>query len=94
MFNYETFITENLINGLKKGAFFPEQVLIFAMNYNLRGLLTADGLAAIQQAVTDYQAEQARLAEEAAKAEEEQSKTVDEAAEKAAEKAAEQEATE
>lgn len=85
MFNYETFITENLTNGLKKGAFFPEQVLIFAMNYNIRGLLSADGLATIQQAVADYQAEQAKLAEEAAKLAEEQAREVDEETAKAAE---------
>lgn len=69
MFDANLFVKTNLIGGMKKGAFAPEQVMIYAFNYLQRGTITQETFDEIQQAVDDYKAEQARLADELAKAE-------------------------
>ncbi|MDT2844651.1 hypothetical protein [Vagococcus lutrae] len=42
MFDFNSFIIENLTNGYANGSFTKEQVNIFAMNYLMRGQLTKE----------------------------------------------------
>lgn len=42
MFNAETFLKENLINGFENGSFTVEQINIFAFNYKLKGFISED----------------------------------------------------
>lgn len=68
-FDANTFLKTNLLKALKQGSFNSGQVMIFTFNYLSRGTITQETFDAIQAEVTAYDAEQARLAEEAAKAE-------------------------
>lgn len=63
-FDANKFIKSNLINGLLKGAFVSEQVSIFAFNYLQKGTIMQETFNEIQQAVIEYEEEQARLEEE------------------------------
>lgn len=63
-FDANHFIKSNLINGLIKGAFASEQVSIFAFNYLQKGTITQETFDEIQQAVSEYETEQAKLAKE------------------------------
>jgi len=76
MFDANTFLKTNLIKALKQGSFNSGQVMIFAFNYLSKGTITQETFDTIQAGVTAYDIEQAKLAEEAAKAEEEQMQEV------------------
>lgn len=62
MFDFNSFIIENLTNGYANGSFTEEQVNIFAMNYLMRGQLTKESFDFILSEVERIKEE--KLAEE------------------------------
>lgn len=85
-FNQDEFIKTNLLKSLKSGAFDSGQINIFAINYLLKGAITQTTFDEISAAVTEYEAEQKRLAEEQA----EQARLAEEQAAQAAQQEEEQ----
>lgn len=61
-FDTNTFIKKTLISGLNNSSFTAEQVSIYSFNYLQRGLITQDTFDEINQAVTDYETQQAEIA--------------------------------
>lgn len=51
MFNQAEFVKENLIGGFHRGTWNEFQVNIFAMNYQLRGVITQDDYNDIMNAI-------------------------------------------
>lgn len=62
MFDFNSFIIENLTNGYANGSFTEEQVNIFAMNYLMRGQITKESFDFILSEVERIKEE--KLAEE------------------------------
>ena len=68
MFDYEKFIIDNLKSGFENGSFSAEQVNIFAVNYNLKALITDEQFNEIVEFVSP--AEEAETVESEVSADE------------------------
>lgn len=59
MFNLKSFITTNIVNGIKNGTFSKEYGNIMAVNYLVKGILTEDDVASIDAQITAWENENA-----------------------------------
>lgn len=55
--NLAEFVKTNLVSGYQNGSFTTEQVNIFALNYQLRGIITEGDFNEIIEAITPQESE-------------------------------------
>ena len=63
--DFEKWIVDVAINGVKNGSFTKDWAAMQLANHYSRGKITAASLQRFDDEITEYEAEQARLAEEA-----------------------------
>ena len=63
--DFEKWIVDVAINGVKNGSFTKDWAAMQLANHYSRGKITATALQRFDDEITEYEAEQARLAEEA-----------------------------
>lgn len=63
MFNLQSFITMNIVNGVKKGTFSKEYANIMAVNYLVKGILTEDNVVDIDAQITAWEIEKETVQE-------------------------------
>lgn len=68
MFNLKSFIVENIVNGIKNNTFTKEYGNIMAVNYLAKGIITEEEIIAIDDQITEWSEEVAKIIEELKKA--------------------------
>lgn len=70
MFNLQTFIVTNIVNGVKNNTFSREYAGIMAVNYLLKGVLSEKNIVDIDSQITAWETEKETVIEEDLPAEE------------------------
>ena len=63
--DFEKWIVDVAINGVKNGSFTKDWAAMMLANHSSRGKITETALQQVDNEISEYEAEQARLAEEA-----------------------------
>ena len=63
--DFEKWIVDGAINGVENGSFTKDWAAMQLANHYSRGKITAEALQRFDDEIAEYEAEQARLAEEA-----------------------------
>ena len=64
MFNIQSFIVTNIVNGVKNNTFSREYASIMAVNYLLKGVLSEENIADIDAQLTAWELEKETVIEE------------------------------